>query len=336
MSSLARLATCNLNQWAMDFRGNLERIEASIREAKAAGCTFRTGPELEVTGYSCEDSFLEADTLAHAWESLAALLASDLTDGILCDIGMPVMHRNVSYNCRVVLLNRRVVGVRPKVCLANDGNYREMRYFTPWFIDPTSPGYGALEQYYLPRIVRELTGQRTVPIGIFAVAALDTALAFETCEELFTPLAPHIALSLDGVEIIANGSGSHHQLRKLQTRIDLVRSATAKAGGVYLYANQKGCDGGRLYFDGCAMAWVNGECVAQGSQFEGLDEVECGRRDSDSVNEGISTRNWSTRWRWWSRQSRCRTSAPSGQASSRVPARRPPPPRSLASKSTLR
>ena len=174
MAPLCKVASCNLNQWAMDFVGNLERIEASVKEAKAAGCTFRTGPELEVTGYSCEDSFLEADTLAHAWESLAALLASDLTDGILCDIGMPVMHRNVSYNCRVVLLNRRVVGVRPKVCLANDGNYREMRYFTPWFIDPTSPGYGALEQYYLPRIVRELTGQRTVPIGIFAVAALDT------------------------------------------------------------------------------------------------------------------------------------------------------------------
>ena len=77
------------------------------------------------------------------------------------------------------------------------------------------------------------------------MSALDTVVSFETCEELFTPNAPHIALSLDGVEIIANGSGSHHQLRKLNTRIDLVRSATAKAGGVYLYANQKGCDGGR-------------------------------------------------------------------------------------------
>jgi NAD+ synthase (glutamine-hydrolysing) len=93
-------------------------------------------------------------------------------------------------------------------------------------------------------------------------------------QELFTPNAPNILFSLDGVEIIANGSGSHHKLRKLNTRIDLCRSATAKAGGVYLYANQKGCDGGRLYFDGCAMIWVNGELVAQGSQFEGLDEVE--------------------------------------------------------------
>ena len=99
-------------------------------------------------------------------------------------------------------------------------------------------------------------------------------VSFETCEELFTPRSPHIALSLGGAEIIANGSGSHHQLRKLDTRIDLVRGATSKAGGVYLYANQKGCDGGRLYFDGCAMIWVNGQMVAQGSQFDGLDEVE--------------------------------------------------------------
>ena len=54
--------------------------------------------------------------------------------------------------------------------------------------------------------------------------------AAETCEELFTPQAPHIALALAGVEIISNGSGSHHQLRKLDTRLDLIRGATAKVG----------------------------------------------------------------------------------------------------------
>jgi len=145
--SFVKVATCNLNQWAMDFSGNLSRIKASIVEAKAAECTFRTGPELEITGYGCEDSFLEPDTFMHAWESLAELLASDLTDGILCDVGMPVMHRNVAYNCRVILLDRKVIGVRPKICLANDGNYREMRYFTPWFIDPSRPGFGELQVY---------------------------------------------------------------------------------------------------------------------------------------------------------------------------------------------
>jgi len=271
---LVKVATCNLNCWAMDFEGNLARVKESIKEAKAQGCTFRTGPELEITGYGCEDSFLENDTFLHSWAQFTKLLEDDTTDGILCDIGMPVMHRNVPYNCRVWVCNRKIVGIRPKIYMANDGNYREMRWFTPWYVDPSTPGFGEVEEYHLPRSVQELTGQKKVPFGIFAVATKDTCLATETCEELFTPEAPHIKLSLDGVEIIANGSGSHHQLRKLNKRIDLVRGATSKAGGVYLYANMKGCDGGRLYFDGCSMIWCNGQMLGQGSQFGTLDEVE--------------------------------------------------------------
>jgi hypothetical protein len=37
----ATLATCSLNQWAMDFEGNLKRILESIRQAKQAGATYR-------------------------------------------------------------------------------------------------------------------------------------------------------------------------------------------------------------------------------------------------------------------------------------------------------
>ena len=48
-------------------------------------------------------------------------------------------------------------------------------------------------------------------------------MASETCEELFTPNSPHIALSLAGVDIFANGSGSHHELRKLDTRLQLLQ-----------------------------------------------------------------------------------------------------------------
>ena len=40
--------------------------------------------------------------------------------------------------------------------------------------------------------------------------------------------SPHIGLSLDGVEIITNSSGSHHELRKLHTRIELIKEATLK------------------------------------------------------------------------------------------------------------
>ena len=40
--------------------------------------------------------------------------------------------------------------------------------------------------------------------------------------------SPHIHASLDGVEIFTNGSGSHHELRKLHRRVDLILSATTK------------------------------------------------------------------------------------------------------------
>jgi NAD+ synthase (glutamine-hydrolysing) len=89
----------------------------------------------------------------------------------------------------------------------------------------------------------------------------------------FYTFRPHIYLALDGVEIIANPSGSHHQLRKADRRVNLIRSATSKCGGVYLFANQRGCDGDRLYFDGCACVAVNGQFVSQGEQFS-LKEVE--------------------------------------------------------------
>lgn len=45
-----------------------------------------------------------------------------------------------------------------------------------------------------------------------------------------------------------------------------------QSGGIYLFANQKGCDGDRLYYDGCAMIAINGDIVAQGTQFS-LDYV---------------------------------------------------------------
>ncbi|KAL6768958.1 NIC13 [Auxenochlorella protothecoides x Auxenochlorella symbiontica] len=264
---IATLATCNLGQWAMDFTGNLDRIIKSIEQARAGGARYRLGPELEIPGYGCEDHFSENDTVEHSWECVARLLAEGHTAGLVVDVGAPVVHRGVRYNCRLFLLDGRVLLIRPKLHLAGDGNYREPRYFSTW-----KRGAG-VEEHTLPGVVRAATGQRTCPFGHAALAFSDAVLASESCEELFTPRAPHIDLALAGVEIITNGSGSHHQMRKLHTRLDLMMSGTAKAGGVYLYANQQGCDGGRLYYDGCAAAVVNGALVAQGAQFS-VREVE--------------------------------------------------------------
>jgi NAD+ synthase (glutamine-hydrolysing) len=44
-------------------------------------------------------------------------------------------------------------------------------------------------------------------------------------------------------------------------------------GGLYLYSNQMGCDGDRLYFDGSAIISLNGHLLSQSPQFS-VKEVE--------------------------------------------------------------
>lgn len=266
--SLVRVAACALCQWALDFDGNRHRIAASIRAAKRHGARYRVGPELEITGYGAYDAFLEPDTEQHAFEVLAALLADDdLTCGIVCDVGLPVVHRGVRYNCRALLLDRRVVWIRPKQCLAVGGNYRESRWFAAW------PHGRPLELFPLPAAVARICGQTSVPFGDALLVGRDATIAVEACEELFTVRAPNTEYWLAGADIVANASASHHELRKLRTRIELIRAATAKYGGAYAYANQCGCDGDRLYYDGAPLVCVNGEVVAQGRQFS-LADVE--------------------------------------------------------------
>ncbi|XP_076686805.1 NAD synthetase isoform X3 [Andrena cerasifolii] len=267
MGRTVTVAVCTLNQWAMDFDGNSRRIWQSIQEAKEAGATYRSGPELEVCGYSCEDHFYEPDTLLHSWEVLATILKSSGAEDMLIDIGMPVMHKNVTYNCRVVFLNRRILLIRPKMQMCEDGNYRESRWFSPWTKERT------VEDYFLPRMISQITGQTGVPFGDAVISTRDTCVGFEICEELWNPMSNHIPLSLDGVEIIANGSGSYFELRKGYVTVDLVKSATFKSGGCYMFSNLRGCDGSRLYFNGGSSITLNGQILNRGKQFA-LDDVE--------------------------------------------------------------
>ncbi|KAL3645527.1 hypothetical protein CASFOL_010707 [Castilleja foliolosa] len=275
---LLKVATCNLNQWAMDFDCNIKNIKESISRSKQAGAVIRLGPELEITGYGCEDHFLELDTVNHAWDCLKELLLGDWTDGILCSFGMPVIKGSERYNCQVMCLNRKILLIRPKMWLANDGNYRELRWFTAW------KQKEHLEDFLLPSDVSEVLSQTTVPFGYGYLQFLDTAVAAEVCEELFSPMPPHAELALNGVEVFMNASGSHHQLRKLDLRLRSFIGATHTRGGVYMYSNHQGCDGGRLYYDGCACIVVNGDVVAQGSQFSLKDvELVVAQVDLDAV-----------------------------------------------------
>ncbi|KAK4886603.1 hypothetical protein RN001_002874 [Aquatica leii] len=267
MGRKATIASATLNQWALDFEGNRERILESILEAKELGAKLRTGPELEICGYSCEDHFYESDTFLHSWEVLLDLLASPICRDMLIDVGMPIMHKNVAYNCRVVFLNKKIILIRPKLRVCDQGNYRESRWFSEWKKERQT------EDHYLPRIITAVSGQTIVPIGDAVVSTRDTCVGFEICEELWNPQSSHIAMCLDGVEIICNSSGSYTELRKGYIVDDLVRTTTFKCGGCYVYSNLRGCDGQRVYFNGGSSISLNGDIINRTKQFS-VQEVE--------------------------------------------------------------
>ena len=265
-SRYAKLATCNMSQWALDFSGNKERIIKSIRMAKDQGCGLRLGSELEITGYSCEDHFLEIDTVNHSWEILAEILATDATKNIICCVGMPLIHQNLLFNCSIFLLDQKLLLIRPKQILSDYGNYREGRYFTAW-------NKSQLEDYLLPEVIQKANGQITVPIGNAIIQTKDTEIAIEMYEELWQMNPLSRSIELESVEIFLTNNVIHQQLNELESRIRTFTDTTFKNGGIHMYSNQIGCDGGRLYFDGSCMIVANGELLGIGSQFS-LKDVE--------------------------------------------------------------
>nr|CAB3264188.1 glutamine-dependent NAD(+) synthetase [Phallusia mammillata] len=267
MGSKIKLAVSCLNQWALDFQGNLERITEAIKQAHELGATYCLTPEISVSGYGCDDHFLEIDTERHCWEVLEELLQLEECKQMICDVGMPVVHRGSRFNCRIIFLFKRILLIRPKTACCNELNYRELRWFVPWQKSKT------VESYLLPQNICYVTGQSHVEIGDGIIETGDACIGSEICEELWTAENSHVSLGLDGVDIFTNGSGSQFSLQQLHRRMDLIKATTRKMGGAYLMCNQVGCDGGRIFYDGCSMIACNGDIVACTPQFS-LKEVE--------------------------------------------------------------
>lgn len=80
---------------------------------------------------------------------------------------MPVIRGSERYNCQVLCLNRKIIMIRPKMWLANDGNYRELRWFTAW-------KHKELVDFQLPSEISTALSQQTVPFGYGYIQFLDT------------------------------------------------------------------------------------------------------------------------------------------------------------------
>ncbi len=72
--------------------------------------------------------------------------------------------------------NNKIIGIRPKMILADGDNYFETRQFASW------DSKRSVGTFKLPQAVQTVTGQTEVPIGIFIVEFNDTSMAYEICE----------------------------------------------------------------------------------------------------------------------------------------------------------
>ena len=88
-------------------------------------------PELCLSGYTCNDLFLQEVLLEQVKEELKNLV--DFTRGrkMLLFAGLPWEHEGKLYNVAAALNHGKILGLTTKTFLPNYGEFYEMRQFTP-------------------------------------------------------------------------------------------------------------------------------------------------------------------------------------------------------------
>lgn len=263
--STITIGVATVNQFILDFENNTFNIINAIKLASLNYFKILGFPELAICGYSCQDHFFEREVFVLSYYMLKHIVSStqSYTKNMLVAIGCPIMHRDVRYNCTVFFGNGKIFFIRPKTVLADDGNYREARWFTPWLKE-------GLEDFYFDDNddMHYPENKGAIPFGVGLVNCNGILIGAEICEELWVSDNIGAKMYLSGADILINGSGSHYEKGKHEERREvLIKATTRRSGGVYIYSNLEGCDGERLYFDGGSVIAMNGDIKAVSSRY---------------------------------------------------------------------
>ena len=235
---------------------NTQVICAQAREACAHGAKIVVFPELCITGYTCNDLFLQNLLLEKAVEALLAIAENTGELQALLLVGLPVEKDGRLYNVAAVLYQGNILGMVPKKNIPMYAEFYEGRHFTPGEENVT---------------VYELKG-REVPFGtnlLFRCAELpELTLACEICEDLWVADPPSTAHALMGATVIANLSASNETVSKDVYRSMLVKSASARMLCGYIYTSAgEGESTQDLVFGGHDLIAENGTLLAESARF---------------------------------------------------------------------
>lgn len=250
------VATGALNQTPLAWEHNRNNILAAIKEAQKLEAQILCCPELAITGYGCEDTFLSVNTCQMALDMLHEIVPH--TRNILVALGLPMLYRDGLYNTVAVVSDTKILGFVAKQYLAGSGVHYESRWFKPW------PAGLVSEAHY--------HGQN-FPLGDLIFDLNEVRIGFEICEDAWAATRRGVSLASRGVDIILNPSASHFAFGKCNIRKRFVLEGARAFGVVYLYANLLGNEAGRIVYDGDTIIAAYDTFLGLGPRFSFKDFV---------------------------------------------------------------
>lgn len=237
---------------------NAERICEKLEEAYERKAKIIVFPELCITGYTCEDLFFQELLLKEALQALRRIAERTAGEGALVFVGLPVEHRQKLYNAAAVIRDGKILGMIPKTCIPNYGEFYEARHF--------APGNGEIEEH--------LFGNEKIPFGtklLFACEEIpELVVGCEICEDMWAAQTPGTSHALAGATVLVNLSASNETVTKDEYRKMLVESGSARLVCGYVYASAgEGESTQDVVFSGHNMIAENGSILAEAARFSG-------------------------------------------------------------------
>ncbi|MBU3805979.1 MAG: NAD(+) synthase [Candidatus Fournierella pullistercoris] len=235
-----------------DCRFNASATVEMMRTAAQQGVEVLCLPELGLTGYTCQDLFLQPTLQQAALDALEQVLSETKELGLVCTVGLPVRFEGKLYNCAAVIQQGNLLALVPKACLPNYGEFYEARQFSPapkglfWY------DWKGTQVPFGTDILLRHPVEKALCIGV------------EVCEDLWSPIPPSSRHALAGATLILNLSASDEIVGKAEYRRSLVQNQSARLLCGYLYADA-GCGESTtdLVFAGHNLICENGTLLAQ-------------------------------------------------------------------------
>lgn len=239
-----------------DTEYNIKQIEDFVAQAEGRGVEIIVFPELSVTGYSCQDLFLQQLLVEQAEVAVMQLLDFSRKLDIICIVGAPVNISGSLYNCAVVIQHGIILGIIPKTYLPNYGEFYEKRWFTS-------------SKNLKPTDIRYAGNSVSITPGPTLFRTSDNALfGVEICEDVWAAEPCSNKLALAGADIIFNLSASDELIGKHIYLMNLLSQQSARTISGYVYS---GCGFGEstqdVVYGGNALIYENGTLLSESKRF---------------------------------------------------------------------